>query len=164
VPVQAEGRGDAGYLQLRRLTYSRPMKYPAVIRPASRTITIRIARDAGTVLRVPITAAITAINRRVHEQRKPLPAERSVGEVNGWPAPRGLHVSAESMVTFGIGPATGPGHWLPRARARADAPPAETSAQLRKEPPGVWAGRAEPVGGTEPRLHVSPGAEPAGSA
>jgi hypothetical protein len=43
-----------GYLQLRLLkrllTYSRPTKYPA----ASRTITTRIARDAGKVLCVAI--------------------------------------------------------------------------------------------------------------
>jgi hypothetical protein len=45
-----------GYYQLRLftrlLTYSRPMKYPAASTAASRTITIRIARDAGSELRI----------------------------------------------------------------------------------------------------------------
>src|ERR1700722_15446113 len=52
---QRGGRGAAtGYFQCRLLTrlltYSRPTKYPA----ASRTITTRIARDAGKVLCVAI--------------------------------------------------------------------------------------------------------------
>jgi len=62
--LRRPGRGDATglvYFQLRRLlrlsAYSQPPKYPA----ARMAITIRIIKDAGKVLRVPICAAITSI-------------------------------------------------------------------------------------------------------
>jgi hypothetical protein len=47
--------------RMRLLTYSRPMKYPAAARAASRTIATRIDSDSGRALCSAIGAAITAI-------------------------------------------------------------------------------------------------------